>query len=86
MGDRDFGSYFENYIYLILRNKKTLYCLYENTVEINFYTNDKILIESKFYSQLNEKQDRLFSEYPAEKKIMIDLGFHNVNTRNHANL
>jgi hypothetical protein len=72
MGKRDIGSYFENYIYLILRNKKTLYYLYENTVEIDFYTDDKILIESKFYSQLNEKQDKLFSEYPANKKIVID--------------
>jgi hypothetical protein len=72
MGKRDIGSYFENYIYLILRNKKTLYYLYENTVEIDFYTGDKILIESKFYSQLNEKQDKLFSEYPANKKIVID--------------
>lgn len=72
MGDRDLGSYFENYIYLVLRNKKILYYLYENTVEIDFYTDDKIMIESKFYSQLNEKQDKLFSEYPADKKIVID--------------
>lgn len=72
MGDRDIGSYFENYIYLALRNKKILYYLYENTVEIDFYTEDKILIESKFYSHLNEKQDKLFSEYPAVKKIVID--------------
>ncbi len=72
MGDRDLGSYFENYIYLVLRNKKILYYLYENTVEIDFYTDDKILIESKFYSQLNEKQNRLFSDYPASKKIVID--------------
>ena len=72
MGNRDLGSYFENYIYLVLRNKKILYYLYENTVEIDFYTDDKILIESKFYSQLNEKQEKLFSKYPADKKIVID--------------
>lgn len=72
MGNRDLGSYFENYIYLLLRNKKIVYYLYENTVEIDFYTDDKILIESKFYSQLNEKQEKLFSEYPADKKIVID--------------
>jgi len=72
MGNRDLGSYFENYIYLVLRNKKTLYYIYENTVEIDFYTDDKILIESKFYSQLNEKQNKLFSKYPANKKIVID--------------
>jgi hypothetical protein len=49
-----------------------LYYLYENTVEIDFYTEDKILIESKFYSHLTEKQEKLFSEYPADKKIVVD--------------
>ena len=72
MGERDFGSYFENYIYLLLRNKKSLYYLYENTIEIDFYTEDKILIESKFYSELNQKQEKLFREYPADKKLVID--------------
>jgi predicted AAA+ superfamily ATPase len=72
MGERDLGSYFENYIYLLLRNKKTLYYLYENMTEIDFITDDKILIESKFYSKLNKKQEKLFNEYPANKKIVID--------------
>jgi predicted AAA+ superfamily ATPase len=72
MGERDLGSYFENYIYLLLRNKKTLYYLYENTIEIDFITEDKILIESKFYAELNKKQEKLFNEYPANKKLMID--------------
>ena len=72
MGARDFGSYFENYIYLKLRNKKKLYYLYENTVEIDFYTEDKILIEAKFYSELNQKQEKLFREYPADKRIVLD--------------
>ena len=72
MGERDLGSYFENYIYLLLRNKKILYYLYENTTEIDFITDDKILIESKFYAKLNEKQEKLFGEYPANKKIIID--------------
>jgi predicted AAA+ superfamily ATPase len=72
MGERDLGSYFENYIYLLLRNKKILYYLYENTIEIDFYTEDKILIESKFYSELNPKQEKLFNQYPANKKLIID--------------
>ena len=72
MGERDLGSYFENYIYLLLRNKKTLYYLYENTTEIDFITEDKILIESKFYAELNKKQETLFNEYPASKKLVID--------------
>ncbi len=72
MGERDLGSYFENYIYLLLRNKKTLYYLYENTTEIDFITEDKVLIESKFYAELNKKQEKLFNEYPANKKLVID--------------
>ena len=72
MGERDLGSYFENYIYLLLRNRKTLYYLYENTTEIDFITEDKILIESKFYAELNKKQEKLFNEYPARKKLVID--------------
>lgn len=72
MGERDLGSYFENYIYLLLRNKKILYYLYENTTEIDFITEDKILIESKFYAKLNKKQEKLFNEYPANKKLVLD--------------
>ncbi len=72
MGERDLGSYFENYIYLLLRGRKTLFYLYENKVEIDFITEDNILIESKFYAALNEKQEKLFDEYPANTKLVID--------------
>lgn len=72
MGERDPGSYFENYIYLLLRNRKSLYYLYENTTEIDFITDDRILIESKFYAELNKKQAKLFNDYPAKKKLVID--------------
>ena len=72
MGERDLGSYFENYIYLLLRNKKRLYYLYEDGVEIDFFTDDKILIESKFYAQLNPKQQKLFDAHDASKKLLID--------------
>ncbi len=72
VGNRDIGSYFENYIYILLRNKKVLYYLYENTIEIDFYTEDKILIEAKFYADLNQKQEILFNSYPADKRIVID--------------
>jgi len=72
MGDRDYGSYFENYVYLKLRNKKNLYYVVEKSIEIDFYTDDKILIESKFYSELKTKQRELFLEYPANKRMIID--------------
>ncbi len=72
VGGRDLGSYFENYIYLLLRKKKALFYLYENSIEIDFLTEDKILIESKFYAELNQKQEKLFMSYPARKKLVID--------------
>lgn len=57
----------ENYIYLLLRKPKRV--IYENTGELDFYTDDKVLIESKNCSELNKKQEKLFYEYPASKKI-----------------
>ena len=72
VGERDYGSYFENYLYLKLRNSRDLYYIYENGIEIDFYTCDKILIESKYNSELTEKQKELFDSLRAEKKIVID--------------
>lgn len=72
IGERDLGSYFENYIYLKLKNKKELYYLYENGTEIDFITSDSILIESKYNSEMNEKQKKLYQDFPAKRKILID--------------
>lgn len=72
IGGRDLGSYFENYIYLKMRNNKELFYLYENGNEIDFITRDGILIESKYYSEMNEKQKKLFEETEATEKYVID--------------
>lgn len=71
-GKRDLGSFFENYIYLRLRNKGKLYYLYENGYEIDFLTEDGILIESKYHSKMNANQDKLYNSFPANKKYVID--------------
>ncbi|MGX9366953.1 ATP-binding protein [Desulfoplanes sp. PS50] len=71
-GNRDLGSYLENYIYLCLRAEKRVFYVYENGVEIDFYTEDKVLIESKYYAEMTEKQARLFASYPANKRLLID--------------
>ncbi len=71
-GKRDIGSYFENYIYLKLRPKKQLYYLNEGGIEIDFYTEDKKLIEAKFYSEMTGKQKDLFYTYPASTRELID--------------
>lgn len=72
MGERDLGSYFENYIYLKLRNNKDVYYLYEDGNEIDFITSDKILIESKYNAEIKGSQKELFDKYDAGKKIIID--------------
>ncbi len=72
VGERDIGSYFENYVYLRLRNRKRLYYLQEQGYEIDFYTEDRVLIESKYYSTMNPKQARLFAEFPASQRVVID--------------
>ncbi|HEX38022.1 MAG TPA: ATP-binding protein [Candidatus Cloacimonetes bacterium] len=72
VGERDLGSYFENYIYMNIRNSRDIFYLYQNRIEIDFITSDKILIESKYYSEMNEKQKKLFESYPAEKRILVN--------------
>lgn len=72
IGNRDIGSYFENYVFLELKDKKVLYYLYENGVEIDFYSQDNLLVECKFYSELSGKQKELFESWPAQKKLLID--------------
>jgi predicted AAA+ superfamily ATPase len=70
-GFRDLGAVFENLVYLKIKHKNPCY-LYENGIEIDFLTENKILIEVKYNAELNEKQKKLFDSYPARKKIIID--------------
>ena len=43
-----------------------------NNGEIDFLTEDKALIEVKYERELNEKQLKLFREFPANQKIIVD--------------
>lgn len=72
VGERDLGSYFENYIYMNIRNSRDIFYLYQKGIEIDFITSDKILIESKYNSGMNEKQKKLFESYPAKKRMLIN--------------
>jgi hypothetical protein len=71
-GKRDLGSYFENYVYLQLRNQRQLYYLYENGVELDFLTEDNILIEAKYNAELRGEQLKAFNSYPAKRKYLIN--------------
>ena len=72
VGDRDYGSYFENYLYIKLRNDRNVYYVYEDGIEIDFYTTDGILIESKYNSKLTDKQGKLFERVDTDRKLVID--------------
>ncbi len=70
-GFRDLGAIFENLVFLKIKRKNPCY-VYENGIEIDFLTEDKILIEVKYESALNEKQIKLFENFPAKEKLIID--------------
>lgn len=70
-GFRDKGSFFENYVFLKIKDKNPCY-LYQDGYEIDFLTKDKTLIEVKYNRKMDEKQKRLFDETKASKKILIN--------------
>lgn len=69
-GFRDKGSLFENYLYFKIKNRVPCY-LYEDGVEIDFLTKDNTLIEIKYEGEMSAKQNRLFENFKADKKIII---------------
>ncbi|MGE4419324.1 MAG: ATP-binding protein [Sulfurimonas sp.] len=70
-GFRDKGAIFENLVFLKIKNLRPSY-FYEGGIELDFMTQNKTLIEVKYKSTLNEKQQKLFDETKADKKIVID--------------
>ena len=69
-GFRDIGSLFENYVYLNIKNLEPSY-IYTNTIELDFITKGKELIEVKYHSEMTEKQKDLFETTPAKKKHLV---------------
>ncbi len=70
-GYRDIGSIFENYVYLKIKHLSPEY-IYQNTEEIDFYTEDKRLVEAKYHDEeLSKKQQILFDKTIANKKYII---------------
>lgn len=70
-GARDYGALFENYVFLRLKHLGLRY-IYENTTEIDFFTENKWLIECKFHDEaLSKKQQELFDSYPAKEKRIV---------------
>lgn len=70
-GFRDKGAIFENLVFLKIKNLRPSY-FYEGGIELDFMTENKTLIEVKYKSTLNEKQQKLFDATEANKKIVVD--------------
>ncbi len=70
-GYRDWGSMFENYVFLQLKDRGLSY-VYDNAIEIDFITDHKELIEVKYHNEeLSEKQRTLFEKTIATSKYII---------------
>jgi len=69
-GFRDLGSLFENYVFLKIKELQPNY-IFQNGLEIDFITQNKILIETKYNREMNEKQKKLFDSVKAKKKLII---------------
>jgi predicted AAA+ superfamily ATPase len=69
-GERDWGAVFENYVFLRLK-KMNLKYIYENTIELDFFSENKTLIECKFHDEkLSNKQQELFDKLEAKQKFI----------------
>ena len=72
IGDRDPGSYFENYVYLLLRRHTEVFYYRKNDIEIDFLTLDNALIEAKYNTRMEGAQLDVFTNYPAKQKVIVD--------------
>ena len=69
-GFRDKGAIFENLVFSIIKHKKPRY-VYQDGVELDFITEDNVLIEVKYGQELNASQKLLFDKFSANEKIII---------------
>lgn len=70
-GYRDKGAIFENLIYLQIKEQNPSY-LYVDGIELDFITENGLLIEAKFNSVLNEKQQKLFDKFETKEKLVVN--------------
>ena len=70
-GMRDLGAIFENLVFFAIKHKRPCYLL-KNGIEIDFFTEDKWLIEAKFGQKLTDKQAKLLDSVKAKGRLVID--------------
>ncbi len=71
IGNRDWGSYFENYVYLRLRAHQTVEYVRVDQNELDFLTGDGTLIEAKFNTAVEGQQRHVYDEYSAARKHIL---------------
>lgn len=69
-GFRDKGALFENLVFLAIKKRNPHY-LYEEGSEIDFITDDNVLIEVKYGQEMTNHQQLLFDSFNARKKLTI---------------
>lgn len=65
------GSLFENYIYLQIK-KFSPYYINKNGIEIDFYIHPNTLIEVKYNNEITAQQQKLFDNFTAKNKLIIN--------------
>ncbi len=86
-GMRDLGAIFENLVFFAIKHKRPCYLL-KDGVEIDFFTEDRWLIEAKYGQKLTKKQSRLFESVNAKGRLVVDSleglqGLYNLLERHH---
>jgi len=69
-GFRDKGAVFENLIYLTIKRFHPCY-VWQGGAEVDFLTDDGILIEAKYREQLKGKQRAVFESFEAKEKLLV---------------
>jgi len=69
-GFRDVGALFESYVFQKLRARRPRYVL-EDGAELDFMTEDGLLVEAKYGTELRPKQRQLFESFPAKERVVI---------------
>jgi predicted AAA+ superfamily ATPase len=70
-GYRDKGAIYENLVFLKIKDLRPCY-LYVDGVEIDFVTENNVLIEAKLNATLNAKQQKLFDAFEAKAKYVAN--------------
>ncbi|AFG37130.1 ATP-binding protein [Spirochaeta africana] len=73
IGNRDLHSCFEHYVFMRLKKRTPyVYFVKEHDVQLDFMTDDGLLVHTTFHRQLPPRQHTLFSRLPARQRLLID--------------